>query len=102
MPDDAQVDPSETIAGLRRELETSGAERAEGLARQAPISEVLQIINSSPGDLAPVFDAVLEKAMRLCEATHGHIWRFDGELIHAVAVQGTPRFVEWMRELAPH
>ena len=48
MPDDAQVDPRETIEVLRRELDDRTAERDEALAERAAIAEVLQVINSSP------------------------------------------------------
>jgi hypothetical protein len=62
------VKPRRTIAKLEAELERQTAERDEALARESAITEVLQVINASPGDPIPVFDAILEKADMLCRA----------------------------------
>src|ERR1700730_2989101 len=97
-PDNTLADPEQLIADLQRQLAECKAERDETLQRETATAEVLQVINSSPGDLAPVLDAILEKAMRLCEAGHGHIWGGQG---HAVAVRGDPDFAEWLRQQRP-
>ena len=98
MPDDAQIDTSQTIASLRRELDALAAERDEALAQRAAMAEIVQIINSSPGDLAPVFDAMLEKATHLCHAEIGVLWTYYGEQMEASAILGAPQqYHEFLR-----
>jgi hypothetical protein len=100
--DDRAVDLECEVAELRRRLAERDAELADALAREAATSEVLQVINSSPADLAPVFEAMLEKAMRLCEAAFGALMSFDGALFHRVAQRGFPsELVEEHEPLPP-
>ena len=96
-PDSTLADPKQLIADLQRQLAASNAERDEALAerdeamqRETATAEVLQIINASPGDLTPVFEAMLEKAMRLCEAQTGHLLRFENGAFSRAASRGIP------------
>jgi hypothetical protein len=100
-PGSALADRQPTIDDLQCQLAERTAERDEGLAREAAMAEVLGVINSSPADLAPVFDAMLDKAMRFCEADYGHVYTFDGQEFHTAAIQGDRGFVEWRRRLGP-
>src|SRR5580765_5605749 len=65
-------------------------ERDEALEQLAATSEVLKVISSSPSELKPVFDAILEHATRICEAKFGTLGLYDGEAFHNKALCNVP------------
>ena len=87
---------------LLNELRQRTADLSESLEQQTATSEVLRVISSSPGDLEPVFQAMLANAVRICKAKFGALFRFDGEALHLAAEVGTPpEFSEFQRRRGP-
>src|ERR1700745_227001 len=89
------TDRDAEVARLSHELH-------EALEQQAATSEVLRVISSSPGDLKPVFQAMLENATRICEAKFGVVLSFDDNEFHVEAHVGTPpKFAEYITRTRP-
>jgi signal transduction histidine kinase len=81
MPQDSYTDLEEKLARAQRE-------RDEALEQQRATAEVLRVISSSPGELQPVFDAIVRNFASLCGSTFGAIYIFDGELVHFAGAYG--------------
>jgi adenylate cyclase len=73
------------LAKVTEQLRISEALRAEAQAHQRATSDILEAINRSRGDVEPVFDSILKRAIELCEAAYGFILRYDGKIITLVA-----------------
>jgi signal transduction histidine kinase len=80
----------ETATDLECRLTQAQRELSEALERQAATDEVLRVISSSPGDLQPVFEAMLANAVRICEAKFGQMYLRDGDAFRAVATHNAP------------
>ena len=75
---------------LLNELRQRTTDLTESLEQQTATSEVLSVISSSPGDLEPVFVAMLANAVRICGANFGNIYRWSGDALHLLATHNTP------------
>jgi signal transduction histidine kinase/putative methionine-R-sulfoxide reductase with GAF domain len=76
-------------------------ELRESLEQQTATAEVLHVISSSPGDLNPVFDAVLANSVRICEARFAHLFLYEGNEFRAVATCDIPAaWAEWLEDHA--
>jgi class 3 adenylate cyclase len=84
-------------AGKETNVARLTRERDEALERQIATSEVLKVISSSPGELEPVFKAMLENATRICEAKFGTMWLREGDAFRAVALHNAPSAYEERR-----
>ena len=86
---------------LLNELRERTTDLTESLEQQTATSEVLGVINRSPGELEPVFQTMLANAVRICEAKFGHIYRWNGDVLSLAATHNTPPAYEALRR-APH
>jgi GAF domain-containing protein len=89
-------------ARLLNELRQRTTDLSEALEQQTATSEVLRVIRSSPGELEPVFQSMLENATRICEAKFGTLFRFEGKVFHLAACAGAPlEYIEFHRRRGP-
>jgi GAF domain-containing protein len=84
-------------ARLLNELRQRTDDLSESLEQQTATSEVLKIISSSPGELEPVFNAMLANATRICEATFGTLHLCEGPVFRAVAAHSKKMYVDFLR-----
>ncbi len=76
-------------------------ELRQSLEQQTATADVLRVISSSPGELQPVYDAMLQNAVRLCDAKFGNIYRWDGDVLNLVATHNTPPALIEARRSSP-
>jgi GAF domain-containing protein len=91
-----------SAAELQEQLDRRTRELKEALEHQTATSEVLDLISRTPMNVQPVFDAIIESAVRLCDAVYGVVWRYDGELLHYAASHNfTPEVLHQISKTYP-
>src|SRR5262249_18795137 len=93
---------SSTLADLQQQVTALALELAEALERQTATAEVLRVVSSSPGELEPVFQKLLEKATRICTAKFGFMWRIEGGSARIISKLGIPQAMAEELQPGPH
>src|SRR3954454_6765262 len=90
---------SSILADLQEQVSALTRELAEALEQQTATSEVLQVISSSPGELEPVFKTMLANATKLCKASYGNMFLWEGGAFRTAALHGDlpPAYLERWR-----
>jgi hypothetical protein len=91
----------QTASDLERRLAQALSELSEAREQQTATSEVLRVISSSPGELEPVFQAMLENATRICEASFGNLLLYEGSAVRVAAMYGAPLAWEELKRRDP-
>jgi GAF domain-containing protein len=86
---------------LEKKLETRTRQLSDAVEQQTATSEVLGVISSSPGELEPVFKAMLANATRLCEANFGSLYLYEGDAFRITAMHNAPPAYEEVRRREP-
>ena len=86
---------------LHQKLDRQARELSEAQERQTATAEVLRIISASPGDLKPVFDAILRNATRLCQAKFGTLYLIEAGICRVVAMHNAPTSLAEFRRRDP-
>src|SRR5207237_8896644 len=84
------------------EVQARTWELSEALEQQTATSEILRVISTSPTDVKPVFETMVQNAVALCGSLFANVFRFDGKLLHFVASHNVgPSYVELLRAKYP-
>ena len=73
------------LGDLEKRLTEALKDKAEALEQQTATADILRVISRSPSDIQPVFDAIVQNAVKLCEGLFGTVLRLDGDRLHLAA-----------------